>query len=250
MMSDEMMAETAASSEAGTAPAVLASEGAPVVEAKAETPAGPKPGMRIEGKVRSIVAFGAFVDIGAGRDGLAHISTLQRAGIDKTLKVGDAIEVQVRAIDAATNRISLTVAAAERGPKTALTDLEIGSTVTGRVVRLAEFGAFVDIGAQSDALLHVSQLGRGFTARPSDVLKAGDEVQVRILGVDTERRRISLTMKGGDEEPARPARAPVVAEPAAAPSAADEEEAVPGTFASAWEEALSQRRARRRRPGA
>lgn len=270
MMSDDTLAQSAEQASAPVADAAgvveTLSGGAQPVEAKVAADNGSagaatsalKPGMRVKGKVRNVVAFGAFVDIGVGRDGLAHISVLQRAGIDKTLKVGDEIEVQVRNVDAATNRISLILPEGERAPKAALADLVVGATVSGRVVRLADFGAFVDIGAQTDALLHVSQLGRGYTARPSDVLKAGDEIQVRILEVDTERRRISLTMKGGADEmetEVEPTRSAPTARPRAqaAPAASDEgaeEEPSAGIFAAAWEKALGQRRVRRRRPGA
>jgi small subunit ribosomal protein S1 len=235
-----------------------------------------KPGMRLQGKVRNVVEFGAFIDIGVGRDGLAHVSTLKRAGIDKTLQVGDVIDVQVRRIDLDTNRISLTIPGAAKGTKTSLRDLEVGATVTGRVVRLVDFGAFVDIGAQTDGLLHISALPGGFVHHPSEVVNVGDEVQVRIQEVDTARRRISLTMKeeGAEEQQSqqRPApqreRASAVASrfsnaaprqsaPSrsnAAPrqsgrsvttvSTSDGEsgEAVPTAFQVAWERALSEQR--------
>ncbi len=146
-----------------------------------------KPGMRLMGKVKNMVDFGAFIDIGVGRDGLAHISTLKRAGVDKTLKVGDEIEVQVRRADLDNNRISLTIPGAGRSDKTRLEDLEVGSTITGRVVRLVDFGAFIDVDAQTDGLVHISQLSDGFVGQVSDVLEVGQEVEVRILDVDATR---------------------------------------------------------------
>jgi len=171
-------------------------------------------GMRLKGKVRNVVDFGAFIDIGVGRDGLAHVSVLKRAGLDKTIKVGDVLEVVVRRIDPEDNRISLTLPEAEQNDKIALRDLRVDSVVKGQVVRLVDFGAFVDIGAQTDGLLHISQLPWGYVNHPSEVLKVGDEVQVRILEVDVRKRRISLTMK--DMEPHSegvPAKGPA-AEPA------------------------------------
>jgi len=170
-----------------------------------------KPGMRLMGKVKNLVDFGAFIDIGVGRDGLAHISTLKRAGIEKTLQVGDEVEGQVRRADLDNNRISLTIPGAGRADKTRLEDLEVGATVTGRVVRLVDFGAFIDIDAQTDGLLHISQLSDGFVSQVSEVLEVGQEVQVRILEVDTDRRRISLTMKS--ETPEAPARVDFVGAP-------------------------------------
>lgn len=157
-----------------------------------------EPGMVYKGHVRNVVDFGAFIDIGVGRDGLVHISALKRAGIDKTLKVGDTIEVVIRRIDPSDNRISLSLpdtAAEARVSKVQLQALKVGSTVTGTVVRLADFGAFIDIGAQSDGLLHVSELPGGYVNNPSEVMKVGDEVQVHILEVDTQRQRISLSMR-------------------------------------------------------
>lgn len=169
-----------------------------------------KPGMTMRGKVRNVVDFGAFIDIGVGRDGLAHVSTLKRAGIDQTIKVGDEIDVVIRRVDTDNNRISLTVPRAEREVKASLSKVEVGSVVTGKVMRLVDFGAFVDIGAPTDGLLHVSQLQGGFVRHPSEVLNVGDELQVRVLDVDVERRRISLTMRNLDgaeqeEAPSRPA---------------------------------------------
>ncbi len=188
-------------------------------EAKASAKAGHapleelKPGMTMHGKVKNIVDFGAFIDIGVGRDGLAHVSTLKRAGIDQTLKVGDEIEVVVRRVDTDTNRISLTVPRAEREVKASLSQVEVGAVVTGKVMRLVDFGAFVDIGAPTDGLLHVSQLQGGFVRHPSEVLSVGDELQVRILDVDVERRRISLTMRDLAGEAPAPVQAPAAAQP-------------------------------------
>ncbi len=198
-----------------------------------------KPGMRLKGKVRNVVEFGAFVDIGVGRDGLVHISSLKRAGVDQTVKVGDVIEVSVRRIDADENRISLTIPLAEDS-KTSLRDLRPNSVVTGRVIRLVDFGAFVDIGAQSDGLLHVSQMAGGYVSHPSQVLKVGDEIQVRISEVDPRKRRISLTMRELDVKEGQE------------PSSSEEtkpEERVPTAFEVAFERArVSSRRRRPRRP--
>jgi ribosomal protein S1 len=192
------------------------------------------PGMPFKGKVRNVVEFGAFVDIGVGRDGLVHISILKRAGIDKTLKVGDAIDVVIRRIDVEDNRISLTLPSAESTEKTALRDLKLNAVVTGHVVRLADFGAFVDIGAQADGLLHVSQLPWGYVNHPSEVMKVGDEVQVRILEVDPRKRRISLTMKEPEAH---------VEEVKASVKESEPAERLPSVFEAAFQKA-HQRRAR------
>ncbi len=191
-----------------------------------------KEGMRLRGRVRNIVEFGAFVDLGVGRDGLAHISALQRAGIDKTLKVGDTLDVQIRRVDLDKNRISLTVPGAGRTTKKSLEALKAGQELTGRVVRLVDFGAFVDIGAQTDGLLHISQLSSGYVNHPREVVEVGQEVEVRILEIDTDRRRISLTMKDMANEDTAPAAA------ATTMNASTQEDRGPGLFAAAWQEAL------------
>ncbi len=200
-----------------------------------------KEGMRVRGRVRNIVEFGAFVDLGVGRDGLAHISTLQRAGIDKTLQVGDMLDVQIRRVDLEKNRISLTVPGAGRTTKKSLEALKAGQELTGRVVRLVDFGAFVDIGAQTDGLLHISQLSSGYVNHPREVVEVGQEVEVRILEIDNDRRRISLTMKDMANEDIAP-------EPtAAAASAETQEDRGPGLFAAAWQEALRSQKRRNAR---
>jgi small subunit ribosomal protein S1 len=196
------------------------------------------PGMPFKGKVRNVVEFGAFVDIGVGRDGLVHISILKRAGIDKTLKVGDVIDVVIRRIDVEDNRISLMLPSAESAEKTPLRDLKPNVVVTGHVVRLADFGAFVDIGAQADGLLHVSQLAGGYVNHPSEVMKVGDEVQVRILEVDPRKRRISLTMKEPEVG---------VAEVKATVKESAPEERLPSLFEAAFEKARADQRHRQHR---
>ncbi len=199
-----------------------------------------KPGAQFKGTVRNVVDFGAFVDIGVGRDGLLHISVLKQAGIDKTIQVGQTIDVVIRRVDPEDNRISLALpdSREDRSGKIALRDLQAGSVVTGRVVRLAEFGAFVDIGAQTDGLVHVSQLPWSATGNPSEVLQVGDEVQVRILDVDTRKRRISLSMKDVSAQAAQEEEKAQRSEP---------EERLPTAFEAAFEKARSEQRKRQRR---
>jgi len=117
-----------------------------------------------------------------------------------------------------------------------LSNQDRGKVVTGRVVRLADFGAFVDIGAQTDGLLHVSQLSSDFVRHPSEVLKVGQEVQVRILEVDTRKRRISLTMKEMAEEDYAPEEA--------APQ--EPQERLPTAFELAFQEAVKKQRRTRK----
>jgi transcriptional accessory protein Tex/SPT6 len=183
-----------------------ASEAQPSSDEEGLTIEGLEPGMELRGRVRNIVDFGAFVDIGVGRDGLAHISTLRRAGIDKTIQVGDELDVVVRRVKKDDNRISLTIPDAIAGNRKSLEEIEAGTTVKGRVVRIVDFGAFVDIGAQTDGLVHISEFSQGFVENPKEAVSVGQEVEVRVLEVDTDRRRISLSMKGTGQVEASPPR--------------------------------------------
>ena len=218
-------------------------EGAPEparVEKKRAGPTGieaVKSGMQVKGKVRKVVDFGAFVDIGVGRDGLVHISALKRAGMDKKIRAGQVLDVAVRRVDMENGRISLVIPGPKRKPKTPLQDLRVDSVVSGRVVRLVDFGAFVDIGARADGLLHVSQLPSGYASHPREVLHVGDRIRVRILGVDARKRRVSLSMKEsvGDT---------VLKEAA---EATEDRAHMPTAFEVAFQEALADRRRRQRR---
>ena len=264
-------AEDAASAADAVPEAPTAGASETETESPAEEPTAPltletlKAGMRVKGTVRNKVDFGAFIDIGVGRDGLAHVSTLKRAGIDESLQVGDEIDVQIRRVDMERGRISLTIPGAGRGSKTSLEDLKQDVVVPGRIVRLVDFGAFVDIGAQTDGLLHISQLPGGFVRHPSEVVQVGQEVQVRILEVDMDRRRISLSMKTGEESgqqrTARPQRQrgpergprgqrPSRSRRSSAPQQMtvqdDSGERAPTAFEVAWQEAMGNSRRRPR----
>jgi small subunit ribosomal protein S1 len=259
MTSEEMMAEQeeraqpVQESGAAESGAVTAPESSPPNNGQpqeASTSSGLeklKPGMIVKGHVRKIVDFGAFIDIGVGRDGLAHISTLKRAGVDQALKAGDEVDVVVRRVDVENNRISLAIASPNAESKTPLRNLEPNEVITGRVVRLVDFGAFVDIGARTDGLLHISELGSSYVNHPSEVLSVGDEVQVRILDVDARRRRISLTMKGIGEGGEA---VPFFTEAREAPRAQEtsSSERMPTAMEVAFEKARPDARRRRRRP--
>lgn len=159
-------------------------------------------GMEVTGKVKRVSEYGAFVDIGVGRDGLLHISELSTSRVRKVtdvVKEGDEINVWIKELDREKNRISLTMI--PPGTKT-IRDLEVGELVTGTVQRLTTYGAFVDIGMERDAMLHVKEMGDGFVAKPEDVVKVGEEIEARISGVDARRGRIDLSLKGLRPSPA------------------------------------------------
>ncbi len=152
-------------------------------------------GQEVEGVVKRVTEFGAFVDIGVGRDGLVHVSEMAQNRVAKAsdiVKEGDKIQVWIKELDRDKNRISLTMVAP--GTQT-LRDLEEGMVVMGRVTRLERYGAFVDLGVGRDGMLHIKEMGRGFVEKPEDVVKLGDDIQVQIVGIDQRRGRIDLSIK-------------------------------------------------------
>jgi small subunit ribosomal protein S1 len=153
------------------------------------------PGLQTQGKVVRLEKFGAFVDIGAETDGLVHISEMGKGRVNKPSDViseGDMITVWVKEADRKSRRISLTMM---EPPEVDIHALKPDMVLTGRVVRLESFGAFVDVGAGRDGMVHVTEMGRGYVGSPSDIVSVGDEVEVRVLEVDPRRGRISLSMK-------------------------------------------------------
>lgn len=163
-------------------------------------------GAHYEGVVRSLTDFGAFVDIG-GVDGLVHVSELSWNRIrhpSEVVKVGDTIDVFVKDFDPEKKRISLGYKKAEDDPYHDVEDrFPVGSIVHGKVVRMFQFGAFVEIEPGLDALCHVSQISNVRLNKPDDVLKEGMEVDARVLEVSNEARRISISIK--EVEPIDPA---------------------------------------------
>ena len=153
-------------------------------------------GMETGGTIKRVSEYGAFVDIGVGRDGLLHISEMSTSRVRKVTDVineGDEVTVWIKELDREKNRISLTMI--PPGTKT-IRDLAAGELVTGTVQRLTNYGAFVDIGMDRDAMLHVKEMGDGYVAKPEDVVKVGEEIEARIVSVDPRRGRIDLSLKG------------------------------------------------------
>ncbi len=195
-------------------------------------------GMEMPGKVKRTSEFGAFVDIGVGRDGLLHISELSPGRVHKVndvVKEGDEVTVWIKKLDREKNRISLTMI--PPGTKT-IGDLEEGELVSGTVQRLTGYGAFIDIGLERDAMLHVKEMSEGYVNKPEDVVKIGEEIEARIIGVDRRRGRIDLSLKGlrPTEEQHRPAEANVELAPLG--FVAEEEEEMPTLMELALRQAL------------
>jgi small subunit ribosomal protein S1 len=158
-----------------------------------------KPKMELRGKVKKIELYGAFVDIGVGHDGLLHISQLSTErvkNVNDVVKEGDEVAVWVRNVDQETGRIDLTMV---RPPGVSWNDLEIGQVLTGKVVRVEKFGAFIDVGAERPGMVHVSELASGYVSSPTEVVKVGDEVQVKVIKVNSKKRQIDLSIKALEE---------------------------------------------------
>ena len=159
-------------------------------------------GMRLKGVVSSIVDFGAFVDLG-GIDGLIHISELSWNHVNhpsEVVKVGQEVEVQVLDVDLNRERISLGLKQTTEDPwRTLVKKYPVGAIVEGRVTKLVPFGAFVDLGDGIEGLVHISEMARQHVDTPSQVTNVNDTVQVKVMEIDLDRRRISLSMKAAAE---------------------------------------------------
>jgi predicted RNA-binding protein with RPS1 domain len=158
-------------------------------------------GQELRGKVKRTTDFGAFVDIGVGRDGLLHISELAVGRVNKVTDVvqaGQEVTVWIKKLDRERNRISLTMISPDT--KT-IRDLQEGDIVEGTVTRIVPYGAFVDIGVGRDALLHIREMSTGYVKRPEDVVQVGDRIETRLLSVSRRRKRIDLSLKGVHPEP-------------------------------------------------
>ncbi|HEY1389298.1 MAG TPA: S1 RNA-binding domain-containing protein [Ktedonobacterales bacterium] len=154
------------------------------------------------GTVSNLANFGAFVDLG-GADGLVHISQLAWSRVNhpsEVLKVGQKVEVQVLSVDKEKKKIALSIKRAEVDPWTTVESrYTVGQTVTGTITKIAPFGAFARIEDGVEGLIHLSELPSG-VSDPKQVLHEGEEVTVRILRIDPERRRLGLSMRQAGEE--------------------------------------------------
>jgi small subunit ribosomal protein S1 len=156
------------------------------------------PGSIIDGTVQRITDFGAFVDIG-GIDGLVHISQLSYQHIEKPSDVvqeGQKVKVKVLNVDRDNERISLSIKETQPGPWSDIADkAPKGSTVTGTVKRLVSYGAFVEVFPGVEGLVHISQIAHKHIGTPHEVLKEGQEVQVKVLDSNEQEQRLSLSIK-------------------------------------------------------
>lgn len=153
-------------------------------------------GDRIEGTVKNVTDFGAFIDLG-GVDGLLHISEMSWGRVDnpkKAFQVGETLTVLVKDINE--TKVALSLKFPESNPwENASDKFAPGSVINGKVARMTDFGAFVELAPGVDALLHVSQISRAHVEKPSDVLSVGEEIEAKIVDLNEAEKKISLSMK-------------------------------------------------------
>ncbi|MCC7013575.1 MAG: S1 RNA-binding domain-containing protein [Planctomycetes bacterium] len=155
------------------------------------------PGQLVTGKVTRVESFGAFVDIGGGVEALLHVSQISRKRVENAadaLKTGDQVRAMILEIKEGGKRIGIGTKQLEADPwDEASNRVGVGQVLTGKIVRLMEFGAFVELLPGIEGLLHVSQISKERVRKVQDVLKLGSEVSVRVLNVDSKQKRISLS---------------------------------------------------------
>jgi small subunit ribosomal protein S1 len=157
-----------------------------------------QPGLVVEGQISNIVDFGAFVDLD-GIDGLIHISELSWSHVNhpsEILSIGDTVKVKVLDIDRDRQRISLGLKQTQEDPWQRVVDTyNVGDELEGKVTKVVTFGAFVEILDGVEGLVHISELAPHHIENPREIVEQGDKVKVRILEIDSERRRLSLSIK-------------------------------------------------------
>jgi small subunit ribosomal protein S1 len=162
-----------------------------------------QPGQVVEGAISNIVDFGAFVDLD-GIDGLIHISELSWSHVNhpsEILNIGDVVPVKVLDIDRERQRISLGLKQTQEDPWQRVMDTyNVGDVLEGTVTKVVSFGAFVEILDGVEGLVHISELAQHHVENPREVVNQGDTVKVKILEIDSERRRLSLSVKRVEDQ--------------------------------------------------
>jgi small subunit ribosomal protein S1 len=162
-------------------------------------------GAVLEGTVQRLTDFGAFIDIG-GVDGLVHVSQIawhRVAHPSEALNVGDKVNVKVLNVNRENERISLSIKETQEGPwQQVAREIKVDDVVKGEVKRLVSFGAFVEVFPGVEGLVHISQISHQHIGTPSEALQEGEEVEVKVLDIQPEQKRISLSIKEATEQPA------------------------------------------------
>ncbi len=190
--------------------------------------------MHFSGTVMKTTLAGALVDIGLETPGVVHISQLQKEPVNKVedvVQVGGSVDVWVRRVDKNKGRIELTMI-----EPLALEWREIkkDKVVKGKVQRIENFGVFVDIGAERPGLVHISEITHDYIRDPKEVINEGDEVDVKVLGVDRRRKKIKLSMKALEEKPEKAVKKALKEDK----KSTEKEEVIPTAMEMAWREAM------------
>jgi len=161
-------------------------------EAQPQTITDLQPKMQLQGTIKETYLYGAVVDIGLEKDGMVHISQLAPKRVNRVtdvVKPGDSVNVWVVKVDQDQGRIGLTMI---EPPDVTWRELAEGQVYTGTITRIENYGVFVDIGAERPGLLHVREMADSYVRHPSDLVKIGDEIDVRILKLDRRKRQVDL----------------------------------------------------------
>jgi small subunit ribosomal protein S1 len=164
------------------------------------------PGTRVKGKIRNLTSYGAFIELEEGLDGMIHVSdiswTRKINHPSEVLKKGDEVEAIVLEVDKANQRIAVGLKQLSQDPWESIDQLyKVGDLVTGKVTKLASFGAFVGLQHEIDGLVHISQISEDRVEKIKNVLKAGQEVTARVIKIDKSDRRIGLSIKAANYSP-------------------------------------------------
>lgn len=193
--------------------------------------------MKVRGTVERLELYGAFIDLGVGTSALVHISKLAKGHVNRVtdvLNVGDEVEVWIDKVDQEQDQIMVTMI---EPLAVEWSDLKEGKVYTGTVARLESFGAFVDIGAEREGLVHISELSHDYVKHPSEVVQVGDEIEVQVLGFSRRKRRIDLSIKALLDAPEGQGRAPSRQEIESYEEEPDED--LPTAMQIAWRRAVS-----------
>jgi len=190
--------------------------------------------MRFSGMVLKTTLAGALVDIGLETPGVVHISQLQKEPVNKVedvVQVGDSVDVWVRRVDKNKGRIELTMI---EPLGLEWREIKKNKVVKGKVERIENFGVFVDIGAERPGLVHISEITHDYIRDPKEVIKEGDEVDVKVLGVDRRRKKIKLSMKALEEKPEKAVKKALKEDR----KETEKDELIPTAMEIAWREAM------------
>ena len=196
------------------------------------------PKMMLEGTVAQLELYGAFIDIGVGTNALIHISKLAKDHVNRVsdvLQVGDVVKVWVEKINPEQGQIMVTML---EPLAVDWSDLKKGQSYTGTITRIENYGAFVDIGAEREGLVHISEISHDYVKNPTEVLNVGDEVQVQVLDFNRRKRRIDLSIKNLQEKPQAEGANTFVAEVEVTDDVEEEFEEVPTAMEIALRRAM------------